>query len=393
MSEQEQNPHDEVGQQSGESIAVPQSPNSSAQARRALTSRLRSISLPMRLLLLSLSMVLLLAMVAWRWPASRLVIGALGGTLVALLMLWLIPKWQVAHLTSLQPSDLFEQENEARKTLAQIVGGILVLAGLYYTNENIKISQRSAEDAQRSATESRELTRQGQLTDRFTKAVEQLGKEDSPGTNNNLPTRLGGIYALERIANESREDHWPIVELLLQYVYQTKAGKDGVVTPEVQAILTALGRRNSSYETPDQKIALTDLDLRFAQFTGNFDNSAFDRSRLQNARFSQVHLRGSSFTETNLTQTRFQNADLRGTVFNSTFFVGGSGIGRSTVAYTDFIDTDMTGVTGLECKDIASALFNEKTVLPESLNGCNITRTPFVEYLRGKPDESSHMPK
>jgi len=52
----------------------------------------------------------------------------------------------------------------------QIVGGILVLAGLYYTDENIKITQRSAEDAPKSATESRELTRQGQLTDRFTKA-------------------------------------------------------------------------------------------------------------------------------------------------------------------------------------------------------------------------------
>jgi len=30
--------------------------------------------------------------------------------------------------------------------------------------------------------------------------------------------RLGGIYALERIANESEQDHWPIMEVLCTYV-------------------------------------------------------------------------------------------------------------------------------------------------------------------------------
>jgi hypothetical protein len=44
--------------------------------------------------------------------------GDSRGALFALLILWLVPKWQVAHLTSLEPRDLFEQENEARKTLA-----------------------------------------------------------------------------------------------------------------------------------------------------------------------------------------------------------------------------------------------------------------------------------
>jgi len=38
-----------------------------------------------------------------------------------------------------------------------------------------------------------ELTEQGQITDRYTKAVEQLGSDK-------LDVRIGGIYALERIA-------------------------------------------------------------------------------------------------------------------------------------------------------------------------------------------------
>src|SRR3954471_6413642 len=33
-----------------------------------------------------------------------------------------------------------------------------------------------------------------------------------------LAARLGGIYALERIARESKRDHWPIMETLTAYV-------------------------------------------------------------------------------------------------------------------------------------------------------------------------------
>jgi predicted metal-binding membrane protein len=45
------------------------------------------------------------------------------------LLLWLLAKLQVKRFQAL--SDRFDRENEARKTLAQIVGGLLVLAGLY----------------------------------------------------------------------------------------------------------------------------------------------------------------------------------------------------------------------------------------------------------------------
>ena len=55
------------------------------------------------------------------------------------------------------------------------------------------------------------LNRAGQLTDRFTKAIEQLGNEKA------LDVRLGGIYALERIARDSKEDHPQVIEVLTAY--------------------------------------------------------------------------------------------------------------------------------------------------------------------------------
>ena len=33
-----------------------------------------------------------------------------------------------------------------------------------------------------------------------------------------MEIRLGGIYALERISNESEKDYWPIMEILTAYV-------------------------------------------------------------------------------------------------------------------------------------------------------------------------------
>ena len=58
---------------------------------------------------------------------------------------------------------------------------------------------------------------EGQITERFTKAIEQLGAIDDNGKPR-LELRLGGIHALERIAQESEKDHWPIMEVLTTYV-------------------------------------------------------------------------------------------------------------------------------------------------------------------------------
>ena len=56
-----------------------------------------------------------------------------------------------------------------------------------------------------------EVSVEGQITERFTKAVEQLGSD-------NTAISLGGIYALERIAKDSEKDHWPVMEVLTAYV-------------------------------------------------------------------------------------------------------------------------------------------------------------------------------
>jgi len=113
------------------------------------------------------------------------------------------------------------------------------------------------------------LSRQGQFTDRYTKAVEQLGS-DKPDV------RIGAIYALERIAHESRRDQSTVMEVLAAFVrehagkWPPPPGHDGqdqerTARLDVQATLTVIGRR---YATRDiRRIDLAGADLTGARWS------------------------------------------------------------------------------------------------------------------------------
>jgi len=94
-----------------------------------------------------------------------------------LLALQYIPYYQVTHFNITNPKDLADAENSYRATLAQILGGSAVAIGIYFAWGNLNTA------------------REGQITERFTRANDQLGAKDKDG-NPALEIRLGGIYAL-----------------------------------------------------------------------------------------------------------------------------------------------------------------------------------------------------
>jgi hypothetical protein len=109
-------------------------------------------------------------------------------------------------------------QNDARVALLQGLGGLVLLLGAGFTWRQL---QTSREQLQQNADATRhqlqlnrdqlKLNRQGQLTERFTRAVGQLGSD-------HLDVRLGGIYGLERIARDSDSDRATIAEVLTAYV-------------------------------------------------------------------------------------------------------------------------------------------------------------------------------
>ena len=93
------------------------------------------------------------------------------------------------------PSDQASAVNDIRATLLQGLGGAALLIGAHLTWRQVQVS------------------REGQITERFTRAVGQLG-------DLTIDVRLGGIYALERIAIDSKADRRTIHEVLCAYVRQ-----------------------------------------------------------------------------------------------------------------------------------------------------------------------------
>jgi hypothetical protein len=116
------------------------------------------------------------------------------------LAVWILPKWQVRRLASLSEKDRFDCENESRKTIAQVIGGTLLLGGLYFTSETLRVNQ-----------ETLRTTQERQVTEQYSRAVEQIG-------HSSVQIRLGGIYALERVAAESPRYQSIILDVLSAFV-------------------------------------------------------------------------------------------------------------------------------------------------------------------------------
>jgi hypothetical protein len=99
------------------------------------------------------------------------------------------------------------------------------------------------------------LNREGHVTDRYTKAVGQLGDDASP-------VRIGGVYALERIGNDSPKDRITIIYVLGAFIRErSKEIRPRPDEPQedVKAGLRVVGRLLA---TSDAVLDLRDADLQ-----------------------------------------------------------------------------------------------------------------------------------
>ena len=104
----------------------------------------------------------------------------LVGLLILLGLVWWAWAWTNDYV---RPTTAAERADLIGK-VAQITGGAILAYGAYWTARNVLVN------------------REGQITERFTRAIDQLGATDDAG-NPRLEIRLGAIYALERIAGDS----------------------------------------------------------------------------------------------------------------------------------------------------------------------------------------------
>jgi pentapeptide repeat protein len=194
-------------------------------------------------------------------------------------------------------------QNDVRTTLLQAVGGAVVLTGAWVAWRQLHLS------------------REGQITERFTRAIDQLG-------NTQVGIRLGGIYALERIAKDSTADQATIAEILAAYVRghapwsprddppPEEASRDYIPplqqrAPDVQAALTVLGRMPRPRSATDDRLDLRQTDLRGADLSRlHFEGTNFFGAHLEDAAFGGAHLEGADLDLADLTNATMNGAHL-----------------------------------------------------------------------------------
>jgi hypothetical protein len=133
------------------------------------------------------------------WPQGiRWLAGVIAAVVLAVAVAWVLfvpaADWLAHHdVGSAKGSLLQTARDDARGRLLTLGAGLFAAGALVYTARNFSLS------------------REGQVTDRYTKAIKQLGSE-KPNV------RFGGIYALERVARDSPRDHPTVMEVLTAFI-------------------------------------------------------------------------------------------------------------------------------------------------------------------------------
>jgi pentapeptide repeat protein len=307
-----------------------------------------------------------------RWPA----LTAAAVTVVVLAaMVLLVPRyllsWDLAGARA--PADRAGAVNSVRSTLLQGLAGFAVLVGAFFAWRQLQVS------------------RQGQVTDRYTNAIGQLGHAG-------LEVRVGGIYALERIARDSAADRLTIAEVLSTFVRVHSPLSPGTGerprppdpesklaaarstegqapmrnrAPHIQAAVTVLGRMPGAGPGQSGVLSRADLshsDLGHANLAGS-DLHYCDLSQalLAGANLCRADLTGTWLVRAVLIRARLHQADLRGGVLWQARLEG------ADLRATDLTGADLTGAyldgARLDLADLRGADFSHTDLASATFRG------------------------
>ncbi len=220
---------------------------------------------------------------------AKLALAVVVLAAVSALVVRFAPPWLVSTSGLTGTARLNELSRVRIALLVLVVGALAAAVAVYLFRSSV--------------SERREENREQQLTDRFMRAVDQVGHPA-------LDVRLGGIYSLERLAQESPEHHGPIIEILAAFVrehapWPAREDRNGRRRPstDVQAAVTILGRRIVDQDT-GAPISLSYTALPGATLTG---------AHLERALLSGANLEGADLFKADLSSADLEGANLRNT--------------------------------------------------------------------------------
>jgi hypothetical protein len=296
------------------------------------------------------------------WGAAVGTVCLLGMLIVSLLLVprLLYPPLTGADLagvadpvTRIQLAQAQDQlQNNVRSALLQVTVGLLVVVGAVATWRQVHVN------------------REGQITERLTRAVEQIGSE-------NVDVRIGGIYALERIGRNSPSDRRTVQFILAAFVRNhapwhagTSDGPEHptaslaerfslrMVAPDIQVVVSVLARRSPYFDSRDTtpyrgRLYLSRVDLRGLEILrgelvkthfqysnlarANLQGTRLDRSVLTAADLRECQLEEAGFVDADLSRAYLSGANLRGADLRGAILFG------ADLRNTDLTDTVLEG--------------------------------------------------
>jgi hypothetical protein len=268
------------------------------------------------------------------WPRGIRWLVRIAAAVLAAAIVWVLlvsaPDWLAHHDVGSVTGPLHETAlDNARSRLLTLGAGLLAAGALLFTARTFTLS------------------REGQVTDRYGKAIEQLGSEK-------LDVRIGGIYALERVASDSARDHPAVMEVLTAFIrehsYEQWPPPDRPASyppgertrPDVQAALTVIGRRLVKRDIRPMDLSNTNLvgaDLNRSNLAG----ASLTCAVLTHAILVNAILANADIVLTDLTKASLAGADLTDAILLGVKLAG----------------ADLTGA------DLTGALWSEKIPVPE----------------------------
>ena len=284
----------------------------------------------------------------------------------------------------------FDASLEIAKAIVGGVGTIATISGGFFVLWNIRLTQTRL------------------ITERFSKAVEQLGSDK-------IEVRLGSIYALERIAQDSDRDHWTIMEVLTSFIQEKSSikriseerirakayeiwqkGSKGtdeqhwssaignltaeLMTKDIQASLTVIGRRQLK-DPPDKRLdfrsaSLYSAELSHAKLSGavlngaNLSNAVFIGAFLNEANLTGANLSRAVLINANLSRAVLVNANLSGANLNGAILIGAS-LSGANLSFAGLNESKLLNA------NLSGANLSGAILLDANFSGANFSRGNF----------------
>jgi len=245
--------------------------------------------------------------------------------LFSLVLIWYIPKLQLRRFRDegVSELELIVIEDKLRKTYAQILGGLLLLGGLYFDYRN-----------ESSNT-------QNKVSQEYNEAVKQL-------SDNSIKTKITAINTLKRLSSQ-REYRQEIDEVLFEYV--SNYGPDSVwrTGQDVEEIMGYFGRgSNVADKVRFSNIRFKNINLSVCDFSDKaFNNCKFDTCQMQSTKFRGSDLAFSAFNKCYIRNASFSASDLQAASFT-----------RSPMDSVDFSDALLLSAFFDDCQIVRSDFKN-----------------------------------